>query len=159
MQMQKTEVNAKHRTIVEQTPTSNTKLGGMAAIKSKKPQQEFIRGGIYLIDFGTKSTVQGSEQSGVRPAVVLQNDVGNKYSPTIIVAPITKSKTKRPLPTHVPIDKYYLKGLNASFQSIALLEQVKTVDKVRVVKHLNSKLEESKMREIDKALMISFGLK
>lgn len=159
MQMQTTEVNAKHRTLVDKTPTSVTKTGGMTTIETKKPQQAFVRGGIYLIDFGIKSSVQGSEQSGIRPAVVLQNDIGNKYSPTIIVAPITKSKTKKPLPTHVPIDKYYLKGLNSSFQSIALLEQVRTVDKVRVIKHLNSKLEDSKMKEIDKALMISFGLK
>lgn len=156
MQTNMEAIKSTHRTIIASQTTSEVIH---EVIQERPKQQAFIRGGIYLIDFGTKSSVKGSEQSGVRPAVVLQNDIGNKYSPTIIVAPITKSKTKKPLPTHVPIDKHYLKGLNASFQSIALLEQVKTVDKVRVVKHLNTKLAPSKMKEIDMALMTSFGLK
>ena len=128
----------------------------------KKAQQgnkiHIKRGDLVLIDFGDKKHVQGSEQHGIRPAIIIQNDVGNKFSPTTIVVPITKSKTKKLLPTHVHIEKSYLAEMGHAHNSIALLEQVKTVDKGRIVKHLGKQLKPSKLKEIDKALLVSIGL-
>lgn len=107
------------------------------------------RGDVYYADL---SPVVGSEQGGIRPVLILQNNVGNKYSPTVIVAAITSKINKSKVPTHVPIGKD--KGLTEN--SVVLLEQIRTIDKQRLtdkITHLNQKL----MSEVDEALKISLG--
>jgi len=104
------------------------------------------RGDIYYAEL---PSAVGSEQSGKRPVLVIQNDVGNKYSPTVIVAVITSKFTKAKLPTHVEVE--VLKP------SLVLLEQIKTLDKTRITEYVCS-LDELKMKEIDKALQVSLEL-
>ncbi|NLY20485.1 MAG: type II toxin-antitoxin system PemK/MazF family toxin [Tissierellia bacterium] len=110
------------------------------------------RGDLYYADL---SPVIGSEQGGVRPVVIVQNDIGNKYSPTTIVAAITSQLNKPKLPTHVPISaqKY---GLPKN--SVVLTEQLRTVDKKRLREKLGSADEEF-MKRIDDAIKTSVGLK
>lgn len=109
------------------------------------------RGDVYYADL---SPVIGSEQGGVRPVLILQNNIGNKYSPTVIIAAITSKFGKSKVPTHVSIGKdKVLTG-----DSAALLEQIRTIDKQRLtdkITHLNDEL----MEEVDAALKISLGLK
>ena len=105
----------------------------------------------------------GSEQDGDRPAIVIQNDIGNKYSPTIIVAFATGSVTKTRLPTHVVAHKEDVVFDNAISEakfknSTILLEQVRTIDKKRIKPGKVGRLSEEKMREVDMALAISIGL-
>ena len=109
------------------------------------------RGDIYYADL---SPVVGSEQGGVRPVLVIQNDVGNKYSPTIIVAAVTSQTNKSRLPTHLNICACD-KGLNKD--SVVLLEQLRTIDKKRLKEHI-CKVDDSFMDNIDRALRISLGL-
>ncbi|MEE0944108.1 MAG: type II toxin-antitoxin system PemK/MazF family toxin [Clostridia bacterium] len=109
------------------------------------------RGDIYYADL---SPVVGSEQGGVRPVLIVQNDVGNKYSPTVIAAAITSQINKAKMPTHIelPASEY---GLYRD--SVILLEQVRTIDKKRLrerIAHLDSPL----MQQVNDALGISFGL-
>lgn len=109
------------------------------------------RGDIYYADL---SPVVGSEQGGIRPVLVLQNDIGNKYSPTVIVAAITSQINKSKLPTHLEInaDKFGI-----AKDSVILLEQLRTIDKRRLrekVCHIGS----NSMGKIDYALKISLGL-
>ena len=108
------------------------------------------RGDIYMADL---SPVVGSEQGGVRPVLVIQNDIGNKYSPTVIVSAITSQLGKAKLPTHIdlPAEKY-----NLPKNSVALLEQIRTLDKRRLKEKLTC-LEENKMKEINRAILISLG--
>lgn len=109
------------------------------------------RGDIFYADL---SPVVGSEQGGVRPVVILQNDVGNKYSPTTIVAAITSQTNKTNLPTHV---KVRAENNDLPKNSVILLEQIRTVDKKRLrekIGKFNSKI----MEHIDKAMKISLGL-
>lgn len=108
------------------------------------------RGEIYYADL---SPVLGSEQGGVRPVLVLQNDIGNKYSPTIIVSAITSRLYKAKLPTHISLDAS-LYGLNK--HSIILLEQLRTIDKLRLREKIGE-LSPQKMKEVDNALLISLG--
>lgn len=107
------------------------------------------RGDVYYCDL---SPVIGSEQGGVRPVVVLQNDKGNKYSNTVIIAPISKKMTKPPIPTHVIFSNDHLE-----YVSMILLEQVRTVDKVRLAQWICT-LDDTIMKEIDNALRISLDL-
>ncbi len=109
------------------------------------------RGEIYYADL---SPVVGSEQGGVRPVLIIQNDVGNKYSPTVIVSAITSQLTKAKLPTHIelPSTQY-----NLPKDSVALLEQVRTLDKRRL-KGKITELSQTKMKEVDRAILISFGI-
>ena len=107
------------------------------------------RGEIYYADL---SPVVGSEQGGVRPVLIIQNDTGNKYSPTTIVAAITSKQEKTEMPTHVKIQ---VNGLNK--QSLVLLEQLRTIDKSRVKEKITM-LDIDKMKSVDKALAISVGL-
>lgn len=108
------------------------------------------RGDIYYADL---SPIVGSEQGGIRPVLVIQNDVGNKYSPTVIVAPITTRKNKPRLPTHV-----WIGNLPHVWEdSIVLTEQVRTIDKARLQKHV-TRLNKKKMNRVDRALKISFGI-
>ena len=109
------------------------------------------RGDIFYADL---SPVVGSEQGGVRPVLIVQNDIGNKYSPTIICAAITSQMNKAKLPTHIEIDctKYTLVR-----DSVVLLEQVRTVDKRRLREKI-CHLDGDFMDRVDKALKVSFGL-
>jgi len=109
------------------------------------------RGDIYYADL---SPVVGSEQGGIRPVLIVQNDIGNKYSPTVIAAAITSQKDKSKLPTHIALPSHEC-GL--SKDSVVLLEQVRTIDKRRL-KEKMGKLDTASMSQIDQALSISFGL-
>ncbi|MCL2349919.1 MAG: type II toxin-antitoxin system PemK/MazF family toxin [Defluviitaleaceae bacterium] len=109
------------------------------------------RGDVFYAEL---DPVIGSEQGGVRPVLIIQNDVGNKYSPTIICAAITSQINKAKLPTHIEIDctKYTLVK-----DSVVLLEQVRTVDKKRLREKI-CHLDENFMARVDRALRVSFGL-
>lgn len=109
------------------------------------------RGDIYYADL---SPVVGSEQGGIRPVLIVQNDVGNKFSPTVIAAAITSQRDKTNLPTHIRVDA---DGCGLSKNSIVLLEQVRTIDKQRLKEKMGS-LDTAAMSEIDRALSVSFGL-
>ncbi|MBM7649396.1 mRNA interferase MazF [Bacillus ectoiniformans] len=109
------------------------------------------RGDVYFADL---SPVVGSEQGGVRPVLVVQNDIGNRFSPTIIVAAITAQIQKAKLPTHVEIDA---KRYGFERDSVILLEQVRTIDKQRLTDKI-TQLDEEMMEKVDEALQISLGL-
>lgn len=109
------------------------------------------RGEIYYADL---SPVVGSEQGGIRPVLIIQNDVGNKFSPTVIAAAITSQRYKANLPTHIKVNAHEC-GL--SKDSVVLLEQVRTLDKKRLREKMGN-LDKSDMYKIDKALSVSFGL-
>lgn len=112
---------------------------------------EVVRGEIYYADL---SPVVGSEQGGFRPVLVVQNDVGNKYSPTVIIAAITSQLSKAKLPTHIELnkDKFALPK-----DSVVLLEQIRTLDKRRLIEKIGE-LDSLTMQKVDIAIMISFGL-
>jgi len=109
------------------------------------------RGDIFYADL---SPVIGSEQGGVRPVLIVQNDVGNKYSPTVIAAAITSQINKAKMPTHIEISAQDY-GLNKD--SVILLEQIRTIDKRRLREKIG-RLDETLMERVDDALSISFGL-
>ena len=109
------------------------------------------RGEIYYADL---SPVVGSEQGGLRPVLIVQNDVGNKYSPTVIAAAITSQSGKTNLPTHI---KVTAEGCGLAKDSIVLLEQVRTIDKQRLKEKMGN-LDTSSMSMVNKALSVSFGL-
>jgi len=109
------------------------------------------RGDVYFADL---SPVRGSEQGGQRPVLIIQNDVGNKYSPTVIVAAITAKIAKAKLPTHVEVEASKV-GLIKD--SVILLEQVRTIDKTRLIQRLGH-LEDEVMIKVDKALVVSLNL-
>ncbi|MEE5992529.1 MAG: type II toxin-antitoxin system PemK/MazF family toxin [Oscillospiraceae bacterium] len=114
--------------------------------------QTFVkRGEIYYADL---SPVVGSEQGGFRPVLIVQNDTGNRHSPTVIAAAITSKLDKAPLPTHIPLTAPTC-GLQKD--SIVLLEQVRTLDKKRLKTRLG-KLDDTAMTKVDDAIAISFGL-
>lgn len=110
------------------------------------------RGDIYYADL---SPVIGSEQGGIRPVLIVQNDVGNKYSPTIIVAAITSQINKAKLPTHIEINSQDYDGLNKD--SVILLEQIRTIDKKRLKEKVGS-ISPDLLPRVDEALTISLGL-
>lgn len=109
------------------------------------------RGDIYYADL---SPVIGSEQGGLRPVLIVQNDVGNKYSPTVIAAAITSKMNKTKLPTHIDV-----LGENAGLarDSIILLEQIRTIDKKRLKEKMGH-LDEATMINVNSAIQVSFGL-
>ncbi|RBP62581.1 mRNA interferase MazF [Alkalibaculum bacchi] len=109
------------------------------------------RGDVYYADL---SPVIGSEQGGVRPVLVLQNNVGNKYSPTIIISAITSQINKSKLPTHIEINATEF-GL--SKDSVVLLEQIRTIDKKRLREKIGH-LDDELMNQVNEALQISFGM-
>ncbi len=109
------------------------------------------RGYLYYADL---SPVVGSEQGGVRPVLIIQNDIGNKYSPTVIVAAITSQINKAKLPTHIEISAHEY-GLNKD--SVILLEQIRTIDKKRLREKIGC-LDENMMLKVDNSLQISLGL-
>ncbi|MGM8216634.1 type II toxin-antitoxin system PemK/MazF family toxin [Bacillaceae bacterium W0354] len=109
------------------------------------------RGDVYYADL---TPVVGSEQGGVRPVLIIQNNIGNRFSPTVIVAAITAQIQKAKLPTHVEID-----AKNYAFErdSVVLLEQIRTIDKQRLTDKITT-LDEQLMKKVDEALQISLGL-
>ena len=109
------------------------------------------RGDIYYADL---SPVVGSEQGGLRPVLIVQNDVGNRYSPTVIAAAITSKMSKARLPTHIDI---YAKEVGLAKDSVILLEQVRTLDKRRLREKMGH-LEEDTMKRVNEAISVSFGL-
>ncbi len=111
--------------------------------------QQIRRGDVFYADL---RPTYGSEQSGIRPVIVVQNDTGNKHSPTVIVAAITASRTKANLPTHIPLDS--LPQLR--YNSTALLEQIRTIDKRRLLDYICTASPQI-MNQIDAALAISVG--
>lgn len=109
------------------------------------------RGDIFYADL---SPVIGSEQGGLRPVLIVQNDIGNKYSPTVIAAAITSQISKTKLPTHIDVfaDSYGL-----AKDSVILLEQIRTIDKKRLKEKMGH-LDDGLMSRVDDAISISFGL-
>ncbi len=109
------------------------------------------RGDIYYADL---SPVVGSEQGGIRPVLIIQNDVGNKYSPTVIAAAITSRINKAKMPTHIELTA---KDYGLSKDSVILTEQIRTLDKKRLREKIG-KLDKELMQKVDEALSVSFGL-
>lgn len=109
------------------------------------------RGDVFFADL---SPVVGSEQGGTRPVLIIQNDIGNRFSPTVIVAAITAQIQKAKLPTHVEIDA---KKYGFERDSVILLEQLRTIDKSRLTDRI-TQLDAKLMQEVDMALNISLGL-
>ena len=112
--------------------------------------EQVRRGQIY---YAGLSPVVGSEQGGTRPVLVIQNDVGNKYSPTVIACAVTSQMTKAKLPTHIELRQGQF-GLPKD--SVVLLEQIRTLDKRRLKEKLGQ-LDEKTMEKVDKAILISLG--
>lgn len=112
--------------------------------------EKIYRGDIYLANL---NPYKGSEQGGKRPVIIIQNDVGNHYSATVIVAAVTsRFFKKRALPTHVPLDNEELEK-----NSLALLEQIRTIDKSRLIRKIGRVPKET-MEEIDRAIFVSLAL-
>lgn len=109
------------------------------------------RGEIYYADL---SPVVGSEQGGIRPVLIVQNDVGNKHSPTVIAAAITSKKEKSQLPTHISVSA---SSCGLAKDSVVLLEQVRTLDKRRLKERMGE-LDSNSMQQVNDALSVSFGL-
>ena len=110
------------------------------------------RGYLYYADL---SPVVGSEQGGVRPVLIIQNDLGNKYSPTVIAAAITSQTNKTKLPTHIELDEN-TEGLKSN--SVILTEQIRTIDKSRLKERIGHIDDIEVMNKINNALGVSFGL-
>ena len=109
------------------------------------------RGEIYYADL---SPVVGSEQGGIRPVLIIQNDVGNKHSPTVIAAAITSQLNKAKLPTHIELGAC---SYGLSKHSVVLLEQIRTIDKRRLKERMG-RLDETLMQQVGNAIAVSFGL-
>ena len=108
------------------------------------------KGDIY---YASLDPIVGSEQNGTRPVVIIQNDIGNKYSPTVLVAPLTsKVKSKHHLPTHVLVKSERIK-----YNSIVLLEQIRVLDKSRLISYLDS-LSETEIKKLDVGIIKSFNI-
>ena len=106
---------------------------------------------IYYADL---SPVIGSEQGGLRPVLIVQNDVGNKYSPTVIAAAITSKLSKTKLPTHIDV---FADKVGLQRDSVVLLEQIRTIDKTRLKEKMGH-LDDDMMHQVDEAITVSFGL-
>ncbi|MFI3167226.1 MAG: type II toxin-antitoxin system PemK/MazF family toxin [Bacillota bacterium] len=111
---------------------------------------EIKRGDLFFADL---SPVVGSEQGGVRPVLIVQNDIGNKYSPTIIAAAITSQLGKAKLPTHIEISA----EAGLAKDSVILLEQIRTIDKKRLGEKIGE-IPHSTMKKVDNALKVSLGV-
>lgn len=109
------------------------------------------RGDIFYADL---SPVIGSEQGGLRPVLIVQNDIGNKYSPTVIAAAITSKMSKAKLPTHIGV---LAKDVGLNKDSVILLEQIRTIDKTRLKEKMGH-LDGDAMNEVNNAISVSFGL-
>ncbi len=106
------------------------------------------------LSYADLSPVVGSEQGGIRPVLIIQNDVGNRYSPTVIAAAITSKRDKAKLPTHISVSAG---SCGLTKDSVVLLEQIRTIDKQRL-KECKGEIPTEVMKQIDYALEISFGL-
>jgi mRNA interferase MazF len=115
----------------------------------KNNEPTIYRGEIYYADL---SPAFGSEQGGIRPVVIVQNNTGNKHAPTTIVAPITSQIGKKPLPTHILFN-----GCGMPKDSVILLEQIRTIDKGRLRQRMGQ-LPPEKIEVLDSAIKISLGL-
>ena len=109
------------------------------------------RGDIFYADL---SPVVGSEQGGTRPVLIIQNDTGNRHSPTVIAAAITSQTRKARLPTHISLTG---SSYGLSKDSVVLLEQIRTIDKRRLREHMG-RLDDALMNQVDNAIAVSFGL-
>ena len=109
------------------------------------------RGDIFYADL---SPVVGSEQGGLRPVLIVQNDVGNRYSPTVIAAAITSKLSKSKLPTHIDV---YAERVGLQRDSVVLLEQMRTIDKQRLKEKMGH-LDDDAMHAVDTAISVSLGL-
>src|SRR5699024_10843139 len=127
------------------------KIIGKKRLPKVNTNLEIKRGYLYYADL---SPVVGSEQGGIRPVLIIQNDIGNKFSPTVIVAAITAQIQKAKLPTHVEINS---KEYNLEKNSVILLEQIRTLDKQRLTDKITI-LDSDMMKKIDHALEVSLGL-
>lgn len=108
------------------------------------------KGDIY---YASLDPIVGSEQNGTRPVVIIQNDIGNKYSPTVLVAPLTsKVKSKHNLPTHVLVKSEHIKH-----NSIVLLEQIRVLDKSRLISYVDT-LTKEKIKKLDIGIIKSFNI-
>ena len=126
-------------------------------MKMQNGEESIRRGDIYYADL---SPVVGSEQGGIRPVLIVQNDMGNKYSPTVIAAAITSRTGKNKLPTHIEVNPaQHFSGDNCGLakNSVILLEQIRTLDKRRLKERMG-KLDDQTMQQVDSAIGISFGL-
>ena len=111
----------------------------------------YLRGELYYADLGTGI---GSEQNGYRPVVIIQNDVGNRHSPTVIAAAITSQTGKAKLPTHIELAA---RQFGLPKDSVILLEQIRTLDKKRLREHMG-RVDGPMMHRVDAAIAVSFGL-
>ena len=127
------------------------KIIGKKKLPKVNTNLEIKRGYLYYADL---SPVVGSEQGGIRPVLIIQNDIGNKYSPTVIVAAITSQINKAKLPTHIEISANEY-GLNKD--SVILLEQIRTIDKKRLREKIVC-LDKKRMLKVNNTLQISLGL-
>ena len=109
------------------------------------------RGDVYYADL---RPVIGSEQGGIRPVLIIQNDVGNRHSPTVICAAITSKMNKAKLPTHIELNAL---TYDMDKDSVVLLEQLRTIDKKRLREHMG-RLDDKQMTLVDEAIAVSFGL-
>lgn len=114
-----------------------------------------LRGDVFLVNFNFSKKRRGSEQKGIRPALIVQNDIGNKYSNTTIIAALTSKTQNKPLPINIFVSK---KESNLPKDSLILLGHLMTVDKSRLTKFLTH-LPLDVMKKVDKGLKISLGLK
>ena len=119
--------------------------------KDFKMEMNIKRGDIFYADL---SPVIGSEQGGLRPVLIVQNDVGNKHSPTVIAAAITSKLGKTKLPTHIDV---YGSQVGLARDSVILLEQIRTIDKQRLKEKMGH-LDDDTMRTVNDAISVSFGL-
>lgn len=111
--------------------------------------RKIMRGEMYYADL---SPIVGSEQGGMRPVLILQNNIGNKHSPTVVVAAITGRFVKNQMPTHVRLCSAYL-----AKESVVLLEQIRTIDKCRLEEYIG-KVTAEEMGQIENALLVSVGM-
>ena len=118
----------------------------------KRMDTNVKRGDIFYADL---SPVVGSEQGGTRPVLIVQNNTGNKHSPTVIAAAITSQTGKAKLPTHINLPG---PDVGLTKDSVVLLEQIRTIDKKRLREHMGS-LDEKLMNQVDAAIAVSFGLR
>ena len=131
------------------------KTGGKGQLsirrRVKSVQSAVKRGDIYYADL---SPVVGSEQGGMRPVLIVQNDTGNKHSPTVIAAAITSQIGKARLPTHIELEA---RSFGLTKDSVVLLEQIRTIDKRRLRERMG-RVDEELMNKVDDAIAVSFGL-
>ena len=139
-----------HKAMPGNRPNQSMKLSYSSTKMQKvEMKRKIMRGEMYYADL---SPVVGSEQGGMRPILILQNNIGNKNSPTVVVAAITSQLGKSRLPTHVKLDPEHLLK-----DSIVLLEQLRTIDKCRLTEYIG-KVTENEMKLIEDALLVSVGM-